>query len=90
MNIPLTHMILAFRPAPDDEADTGTALPNPEDVFARWLLSVPPETDVEQSARDQIALIDRSNSRHRDVQVLRALLAAVAGGAEPRLPHSNL
>ena len=65
-------------------------LPPPEEVFADWLLSVPHGADLRQAARRQIALIDRRRSLHPDVQVLRVLLAAVAGTGVWTPPVSNL
>ncbi|MEO5325199.1 hypothetical protein PV773_17940 [Mesorhizobium sp. CC13] len=54
-------------------------LPPPEEVFIDWLMSVPPGTSIEAAARWQIAVIDSRGLLHQDVQVLRTLLAAVAG-----------
>ena len=65
-------------------------LPPPEEVFADWLLSVPHGADLRHAARRQIALIDRRRSLHPDVQVLRVLLAAVAGTGVWTPPVSNL
>lgn len=61
-------------------------LPPPEKVFADWLLWVPRNADLCAAAREQIALIDRCGSHHPDLQFLRTLLAAVAGGSRDRAP----
>ncbi|MBN9217403.1 MAG: hypothetical protein J0I79_05570 [Mesorhizobium sp.] len=65
-------------------------LPPPEEVFADWLLSVPHDADLAHAARCQIDLIDRRLSLHPDVQVLRTLLAAVAGTSVRAAPVTNL
>jgi hypothetical protein len=65
-------------------------LPPPEEVFADWLLSLPHGADLEDAARDQISLIDRHMPFHPDVQRLRILLVAIAGGACWRRPVPNL
>lgn len=65
-------------------------LPPPEEVFADWLLSLPRDADIEEAARQQIALIDRRAAFHPDVQCLRMLLVAVAGDGCWRPPARNL
>lgn len=65
-------------------------LPPPEEVFMDWLLSVPHGADLQRAACSQIALIDRRCSFHPDVQALRVLLAAIAGGGVWAAPVSNL
>jgi len=61
-----------------------------EQVFADWLRSVPRGADLCTAAREQMALIDRRASHHPDVQILRTLLAAVAGDGTRRKPFSNV
>jgi hypothetical protein len=65
-------------------------LPSPEAVFVDWLLWLPRGANLRAAARLQIALIDRHASVHPDVQVLRTLLAAVAGEGAWRKPFTNL
>ena len=65
-------------------------LPSPEAVFVDWLLWLPRGANLRAAARLQIALIDRHASVHPDVQVLRTLLAAVAGEGTWRKPFTNL
>lgn len=77
------------RPNPATMAAISPLAP-PEEVFADWLLSVPHGADLRHAARRQIALIDRRRSLHPDVQVLRVLLAAVAGTGVWTPPVSNL
>lgn len=55
-----------------------------------WLMSVPHGADLEEAARQQIALIDRRAPLHPDVRSLRTLLVAVAGTAAWQRPVSNL
>lgn len=64
-------------------------LPPPEEVFVDWLLSVPHGTSIEATARRQLAVIDRRAHLHPDVQVLRTLLAAVAGRSHWIRPMFN-
>jgi hypothetical protein len=63
---------------------TTRPLSSPEQVFADWLLWVPRGADLSAAARAQIASIDRRGSFHPDVQYLRTLLIAVAGGCPRR------
>jgi hypothetical protein len=65
-------------------------LPSPETVFVAWLLSVARGANIEAAARQQIALIDQRALNHPDVQILRTLLAAVAGDRNWRRPFANL
>lgn len=66
-------------------------LPPPEEVFIDWLMSVPHHDSLEDAARYQIEIIDRSTSAlHPDVGRLRTLLAAVAGDCPWNKPFSNL
>ena len=65
-------------------------LPSPEKVFADWLLWVPRGANLCAAARAQIALIDGCASDHPDVQILRTLLAAVAGDCTWRKPFTTL
>jgi hypothetical protein len=65
-------------------------LPSPEQAFAEWLLWVPPGADLRAVARAQVAAIDRRGSRHPNVQYLRTLLLAVAGGCTRRQTSTNL
>jgi hypothetical protein len=67
------------RPSGPSMISVISPLPPPEEVFADWLLSVSHDADLALAARHQIALIDRRPILHPDVQVLRTLLAAVAG-----------
>lgn len=65
-------------------------LPPPEEVFFDWLMALPHDACIETAARRQIALIDRHDLPHADVQRLRLLLVAVAGAACWSRPVSNL
>jgi hypothetical protein len=65
-------------------------LPPPEEVFADWLLSLPPDVDIEAAARQQIELIDRRVSFHPDVHCLRMLLVAIAGEGAWQRSSRNL
>lgn len=65
-------------------------LPPPQEVFIDWLMSVPPGTSIEIAARRQIAVIDARMTLHPDVQILRTLLAAIAGSSDWAKPVSNL
>jgi len=65
-------------------------LPSPEKVFVDWLLWVPRGANLCAAAREQIALIDGRASGHPDVQILRTLLAAVAGECAWRKPFTTL
>jgi hypothetical protein len=82
--------IAARRPLDRETLRTVSPLPPPEEVFADWLLSVPHGADLEAAARKQIALIDRRMPFHPDVQCLRMLLVAVAGGDGWHVPARNL
>lgn len=65
-------------------------LPPPEEVFADWLISVPPHDCLEAAARHQIEIIDRSTVLlHPDVRQLRTLLVAVAGDGDWTRPIAN-
>ncbi len=61
-------------------------LPPPEEVFADWLVALPPGACIEAAARRQIALIDRAGLCHPDLQRLRVLLAGVAGAVHWQKP----
>lgn len=78
------------RPLDGEAMAAISPLPPPDEVFVDWLMSVPPGADLEAAARHQIALIDRRGQLHPDVQVLRTLLAAVAGRGGWSKPVSNL
>jgi hypothetical protein len=65
-------------------------LPSPEQVFVEWLLWVPRGADLCSVAREQIAAIDRRGSYHPNIQYLRTLLDAVAGGCTRRQTSTNL
>jgi hypothetical protein len=54
-------------------------LPPPDEVFADWLLSVPPGEDLAVAARRQVEMIDARAASHPDLDCLRMLLVAVAG-----------
>lgn len=64
-------------------------LPPPEEVSADWLISVPPCISIEMAARRQIAAIDTRDLIHPDLQVLRTLMAAVAGRGAWSRPGFN-
>jgi hypothetical protein len=53
-------------------------LPEPEDVFMEWLVSLPRGADLEAAALRQIGLIDRRAPLGPQGLRLRALFAAVA------------
>jgi hypothetical protein len=56
------------------------SLEHANEVFAKWLLWVPPGADLKTAAREQIASIDRRGLPHAEVKYLRTLLVAVANG----------
>ena len=68
-------------PGPGDETRDASqdALPSPVTAFTEWLKSVPPGVPIEVAALTAIDLIDRRALPCADVQILRTLLAAVAG-----------
>lgn len=84
--------IVAARPRKIDGRAMATIspLPPPEEVFADWLMSVPPGICLEIAAQRQIELIDRRGSLHPGVAVLRSLLAAVACSDDWPRPVPNL
>ncbi|MFT3987660.1 hypothetical protein [Aestuariivirga sp.] len=84
------HLILEVRPALEEVDQAKSELPRPEDVLAQWLLALPPEADVESAARAQIAMIDRKDVQHPDVEVLRTLLCAMAGEQARPVRQGNL
>lgn len=65
-------------------------LPPPEEVFIDWLMALPYDACIETAARGQIALIDKRNLLHPDVQYLRTLLVAIAGTIHWSWPVTNL
>jgi len=65
------------------------SVPSPEKVFAAWVLSVPQEADLEEAAKQQIALIDRYASTDPEVYFLRTLLMAVSGDSHGHKPGQN-
>jgi hypothetical protein len=65
-------------------------LPSPEQVLADWLRWIPQGVDISAAARAQIAALDRHGSKHPDIQYLRMLLVAVAGGRVRHPPFNNL
>jgi hypothetical protein len=67
-----------------------SSLPSPEQVFAEWLLWVPRGADLCAAAREQIAAIDQRGFHHPDIQYLRTLLVALAGGCTRRQTSTNL
>jgi hypothetical protein len=71
------------RPIDPETIAAASPLPPPEEIFVDWLMSVPAGADLEAAARRQIALIDRRTPLHPAVQCLHALLATMAGAAEP-------
>lgn len=78
------------RPLSHREFARISPLPPPEEVFADWLVSVPPDVDLVVAAREQVRLIDRGMPLHPDLLCLRALLVAVAGGVAWIGPVPNL
>ncbi len=84
--------MVATRPQKVDAKTMATIspLPPPEEVFADWLMSVPPGICLEIAAQRQIELIDRRGSLHPGVAVLRSLLAAVACSDDWPRPVPNL
>ncbi len=68
---------------------TISPLPPPEEVFVDWLLSLPHDISIEAAARRQLAVMDRRALPNSDVQVLRTLLAAVAGRSHWSQPLFN-
>jgi hypothetical protein len=66
------------RPLRESEMARVSPLPPPDEVFADWLLSVPPGADIKAEARRQVEIIDARASAHPDIACLRLLLVAVA------------
>ncbi|EIM74245.1 hypothetical protein A33O_12749 [Nitratireductor aquibiodomus RA22] len=48
-------------------------------AFMEWVVSLPPDADIEYAAQCQLAEIDRRLPGHPQVQYLRLLLTAFAG-----------
>ena len=72
---------LSIRPRSLDRAEMVrvSPLPPPDEVFADWLVSVPPGADIAAAARRQVEAIDDRALSHPDVACLRMLLVAIAG-----------